>query len=139
LFLIYNILLTRITNWLAVTIILALVAGWFALFYGIHKIWPEKLSLENAMIIVAHLFDASATFTALTFFNYTEQHVLPNFLIDIAGPWIMFPLKIIVVWGVLYLIDKHVDSVYLRNFLKIVIVILGLAQGTRDFLTLAML
>lgn len=138
---IYNILFTRITNWLGATIILALLAGWFALFYGIHKLWPKKMSFENAMIIVAHLFDGSATFSALTFFGdiYTEQHVLPNFLINMSGPWIMFPLKIFVVWGVLHLVDKNIDSVYLRNLMKIIILILGLAPGIRDFLTLAML
>ncbi len=137
--LVYNIYLTNITNWLGVTIILSLVIVWIALFFGIHKIWPKKLSLENAGIMIAHLLDASSTFTALTFFGYYEQHVLPSFLINIAGPWVMFPLKIFVVWGVLYLIDKYTDSVYMKNFLKIIIIILGLSQGIRDFLTIAML
>lgn len=140
-FIVYNLLLTRITNWLGVTIILALLAVWFALFFGIHKTWPEKLSLSNAMIITSHLLDGSATFTALTFFGniYKEQHVLPGFLINIFGPWIMFPLKISVVWGVLYLVDQNVKPGNLRSLLKIVILILGLAPGLRNLLTIAML
>jgi len=108
-------------------------------FFGIHKIKPKLLSIENTGILTSHLFDASATFTALTFFGYYEQHVLPSFLIDIFGPWIMFPLKIIVVWAVLALIDRSKEDIFFKRFLKIIILILGLSLGIRDFLTISLL
>ena len=136
-FLIYNIILTRISNLLGFGLILLLVGIWAAIFFGIHKFRPNLLSFENAGIISAHLFDASSTFTALTYFGYYEQHVLPTFLINIFGPWIMFPLKIIVVWLVLNVLDKETKDIFFKNFLKIVILILGLALGTRDFLTVS--
>ncbi|MDD5416395.1 MAG: DUF63 family protein [Candidatus Aenigmarchaeota archaeon] len=139
LLLLYNLSLTRITNLLAVTIVLSLVAFWFLAFFGYHKLFPKKLSFINAGILIAHLFDASSTFTAVSFFGYYEQHVLPGFLISIFGPWIMFPLKIAVVWTVLYLLDKNIMDIQMKNFLKIVILILGLALGIRDFLTIAMI
>jgi uncharacterized membrane protein len=135
----YNLTLTRITNFSGFSIVLLLVTTWSLVFFGVSRLRPKRLSLENAGILVSHLFDASSTFTALTFFGFYEQHVLPSFLIDIFGPWIMFPLKIIVVWVVLDFIDKSKEERFLKGFLKIVILILGLALGLRDFLTISML
>lgn len=141
LFLLYNLSLTVIKNLFGFEFILLLIGGWSLVFYGIHRIRPKLLSLENAGIIVSHLFDASSTFTALTFFGFYEQHVLPNFFILTLGlgPWVMFPLKIIVVWVVLYYIDKSKEDVFFKRFLKIIILILGLALGFRDFLSVSML
>jgi len=141
LFLLYDLSLTTIKNFFGFSIIVILIGFWSLLFYGIHKVKPKLLSLENAGIIVSHLFDASSTFTALTFFGFYEQHVLPNFFIKTLefGPWIMFPLKIAVVWIVLYYIDKSKEDLFFKRFLKIIILILGLALGLRDFLTVSML
>lgn len=140
LLLIYNASLTSINNFFAFSIILILVAFWFLIFFGINRFKPKLLSKENAGIIVSHLFDASSTFTALTFFGYYEQHVLPSFLINlVGGAWVMFPLKIIVVWTVLHIIDISEEDVFFKRFLKIIILILGLALGIRDFLTVSML
>jgi uncharacterized membrane protein len=140
-FLIYNLSLTKINNLFGFGVILSLIAFWSLLFYGVHRLKPKLLSLENAGIIISHLFDASSTFTALTFFGFYEQHVLPNFFIRTLslGPWVMFPLKIVVVWTVLYYIDKSKEDPFFKKFLKIVILILGLALGIRDFLSVSML
>ena len=137
----YNLTLTSINNLFGFGLILALIGGWSLLFYGIHRIRPKLLSLENAGIIIAHLLDASSTFVALTFFGFYEQHVLPNIFINTLklGPWAMFPLKIAVVWAVLYYIDKSKEDPFFKRFLKIVILILGLALGIRDFLSVSML
>jgi len=87
---------------------------------------------KNHLIVSAHLFDASATFTGVQFFGYTEKHVLPNFLIQQTGAWIMFPLKLCVVITVIYLIDKTIEDETIRRLIKIVILILGLGPGIRD-------
>jgi uncharacterized membrane protein len=139
LFLLYNLTITSITNINGFVIVLSLAVIWTAVFFGIHYLKPKILSSINAAIISSHLLDASATFTALSFFGYYEQHVLPTFLINIFGPWVMFPLKIIVVWLVLYAIDKYSEDKLFNNYLKIIILILGLALGIRDMLTLSML
>ncbi len=138
-FLLYNLTLTKIENPFAFIFILCLTFFWFLILLGVRYLKPKVLSLENLGIITSHLFDASSTFTAITFFGFYEQHVLPTFLISIFGPWIMFPLKIFVVWPILLLIDKSKEDIFFKNFLKIVILILGLALGTRDFLTISML
>ncbi len=138
-FLFFNLALVKISNPAGAIIILGLVSLWALIFFGFSYLKPKLLSKINAGIIVSHLLDASSTFTAVSFFGYYEQHVLPTFLINIFGPWIMFPLKIIVVWAVLYGIDKYSDDRFFANFLKIIILILGLSLGIRDFLTVGML
>jgi len=140
----YNIANFRIENWAAVGMIGGLFAFWVALFFGFSRFKPKIFSRMNAGILSSHLLDASSTFIALTFFGYQEQHVLPTFLIDLAGgpaagAWIMFPLKIFVVGGVLLLLDKYGEDEQFKNFLKLIILILGLALGTRDFLTVGMM
>jgi uncharacterized membrane protein len=140
LFLMYDLSLTVIKNFFGFSVIIILVGSWGLIFYGIHKLRPKLLSLENAGILVSHLFDASSTFTALTFFSFYEQHVLPNFFIKTLnlGSWVMFPLKIVVVWTVLYYIDESKEDMFFKRFLKIIILILGLALGVRDFLSVSM-
>lgn len=135
----YDLTLIRISNWEGFTIIVGLASLWALVFFGISHFKPKWLSKINAGILTSHLLDASSTFTALTFFGYYEQHVLPSFLIDMFGTWVMFPLKIIVVWTVLYVIDRSNEDKNMKNLIKIMILILGLALGLRDFLTVSML
>ena len=51
----------------------------------------------------------------------------------------MFALKIAVILPVLMIIDRYSDDRFFTNFLKIIILILGLALGIRDILTVSML
>jgi uncharacterized membrane protein len=127
--LLFNATLTRITNFTGLFYDIGLIVIFGMIFFGIHKLRPKLLSLENAGIITSHLLDASSSFVAITFFGFYEQHVLPG----------LFPLKIIVVWFVLYYIDKSKEDKFYKNYLKIIILILGLALGIRDFLTVSML
>ena len=84
------------------------------------------------------MFDASTTFVALQFFPYFEQHVLPGFFISMFGPVAMFFIKLPVVAAVLYYLDKDMNEPEKKNFIKIVILILGLGPGLRNFLRLGM-
>ena len=90
---------------------------------------------ENTFLLNVHMFDATTTFVALTYFNYFEQHVLPGFHIHIFGPASMFILKLVVISAVLYIFDKEMkNDAEKRTFLKIVILILGMGPGIRNFL-----
>ena len=195
-------ILSALTMWflpLANPLPFVAIAGttllWVALIYSVSRLlklsyfskWPKAqgqalaiLSPVNQAVLAAHFLDASSTFFALTNFGYFEQHVLPTFLINIFGPIVMFPLKIVVVLIVLALIDRYsgakpvqgtlesfakpaatmennhesqgqaahgaqdqgTDGMAMQrnrdfsNFLKIVIVILGLAPGLRDLIRL---
>ena len=102
--------------------------------FGKHKRLQKFLTFETKAILLAHLLDASATFTAIAFFGAYEKHVLPSYLINIFGPWIMFPLKIIVVGFVLYYLDKEEKDAYETKYIKLFIFSLGVGTGTRDLL-----
>jgi uncharacterized membrane protein len=129
-----------------------LAVGVTALVAGVAYVLTKRCSWmaiywkspTNLAIMFAHLLDASATFTALQWFTYGEKHVLPNFLITLTGtPAVMFPLKAIVIALVLYVLDVEIKkdlekSALLGTLIRIAILVLGLAPGTRDLLRLAM-
>ncbi|UCD03123.1 MAG: DUF63 family protein [Candidatus Aenigmatarchaeota archaeon] len=98
----------------------------------------EIFTTINASILSAHFFDATATFFAIAVFStiggygYTEQHFLSRSLIPFLGPQVMFLLKFVVIVPVLYYIDRYTEDRELSNFLKLVILILGLAPAARN-------
>lgn len=98
----------------------------------------------NLILFFAHFLDASATFVGIDFYNYTEKHVLPSFLIGISNSAIiMYILKFLVVFFVVYLIDiKYKNELekdkILTGLVKLCIFILGLGPGIRDMLRLGM-
>lgn len=119
-----------------------MILGFVFLFTGIFTT-PKLINIMrpyftnvNIAILGAHFLDASATFVSMSFFGYSEQHVVPRLLINLLGPWVMFLLKIVIVIPALVLIDRYTEESNFRNFLKIVILILGLAPGLRDTIRL---
>ncbi len=93
----------------------------------------------NLMIIYAHMLDASSTYIGVDWFDYYEKHVVPTFLIDIAGTAaIMFPLKLLILLPVLFMIDKSIEDPSLRNITKLALITLGLAPAVRNTLRLAL-
>jgi uncharacterized membrane protein len=122
---------------------LAQVLGSWALLSSVFVIFRNKWSLIkdkfNLSVLLAHIFDASATFVAIDFYPYGEQHVLPNALIGLTGTaLVMFPLKIIVILFALYVIDSYIEDKTIKNMLKLAILILGISTGLRDLLSLVM-
>lgn len=103
---------------------------------AIEKIVKHKI---NFSIVLAHLFDASTTYVAVEYFNYTEQHVLPNALNQLFDTYLtLFPMKIIVIVAVLYIIDQYFEDQTIKNLLKLTVFVLGLAPGLRNILTMAL-
>ncbi len=117
------------------------VLGSWALVSSVFIIMRNKWSLIkdkfNLSVLSAHIFDASATFVAIDFYPYGEQHVLPNALIGLTGTaLVMFPLKIAVILLALYVIDSYIEDKTIKNMLKLAIFILGMSTGLRDLLSL---
>ncbi len=93
----------------------------------------------SRMIIYAHMLDASSTYLGVDWFFYQEKHVLPTYLIDLAGTAaIMFPLKLAVLLPVLYMIDRSLQEPSLRNLTRLTLITLGLAPAVRNTLRLAL-
>lgn len=139
----------------ALLAMISLTAFWAMLLIFVKKITERNLekaskiraaiarlfTQENTSLLSVHMFDATTTFVALSYFPYFEQHVLPSFFIAIFGPAVMFVLKFVVVAAVLYVLDKEMHKETereKRKFIKLVILILGLAPGLRNFFRLVM-
>jgi len=93
----------------------------------------------NQMIIYAHMLDASSTFIGVDWFDYYEKHVVPTFFINLVGTAaIMYPLKLLVLLPVLYMIDRSMQEPSMRNLTRLALVTLGLAPAVRNTLRLAL-
>jgi uncharacterized membrane protein len=94
------------------------------------------LSRENLAILSVHFLDATATVVALSHFGYMEQHVVPRLFFPFLGPYAMFLLKALVVLPALWAIDRYAGDPRFTRFLKLVVLILGLAPGLRNLVRL---
>jgi len=105
------------------------------LFFFRRKFDFLKSSL-NLFAIISHLFDATSTFVNITFFNYIESHIVGNYFIELFNSAIvMYPLKLLVLIPALIYLDKQKEDKNLINFFKIIIIVLGLGPGIRNFIT----
>ncbi len=109
-----------------------------SVFIILRNKWSLIKDKFNLSVLMAHLFDASSTFVAVNFYGYSEQHVIPNVLTSLTGTaLVMYPLKITIILLALYVIDTNVEDETIKNMLKLAILILGLAPGLRNFLSLS--
>lgn len=87
-------------------------------------------------IVPAHMLDASATFLAVEYLGYFEEHVFENLLIQIVGTaLVIYPLKIIVL-GIILVMLRRMEG---GTFWYFALVVLGYAPGLRDTLTIMLL
>jgi uncharacterized membrane protein len=105
----------------------------------LRRLWPKRLRLlqsrENVLVVCCHLIDATVTFVGIDLYDYAEQHILPRTLIGLTGTAsVMYLLKITALPVVLYLLDKYVEDQEMNSFIKMVVMVLGLAPATRNFL-----
>jgi uncharacterized membrane protein len=106
---------------------------------------PLKLPVfskpENLAIIFAHLLDGCATFIAINYYGFYEEHLLPIYMIGLAGndAFIMVPAKLVLILVVVHFVDKWqkeeagADETLYRA-IKILLFILGIGPGIRDML-----
>ncbi|NOZ81553.1 MAG: DUF63 family protein [Candidatus Micrarchaeota archaeon] len=140
----YNVTMIHISNWWAFVLILSFTSFWAAVSFSIHKV----IGKLNSGILSAHMLDASSSFVSVAFFGYCEQHVLTGMITGAYcsvlpfsmpfAPWLIFPLKLAVILPALLLIDRYSENKNQANFLKLIVLILGLALGTRNALTVSM-
>jgi|GEM_PF-1262037 len=133
-----------------VLLVLGVWLFWIALFWLLRKRFAGFFKNWNFAALSAQMFDASSTFVALTFFsNFWEKHVLGStamlffesrnlLLVNGSASWIMFALKLLVVPAVLFAIDKYGETEDEKKFLKMIIILLGIAIGIRNTLEIWM-
>ncbi|MDD4354036.1 MAG: DUF63 family protein [Candidatus Nanoarchaeia archaeon] len=98
-----------------------------------YSIFKNNLSIAA---IMSHLFDATSTFVNIDFFGYIEVHIIGSFFTELFNTGIvMYILKLVVLLPLLYYLDKDSDKKF-SNYLKIMICVLGLGPGIRNFITI---
>lgn len=139
------------TAYLGGLIVIGLViASTFLVWVGIKLLsgkwpkWKEVGTGVNILIVGGHMLDASATFIGIDRYNYVEKHILPSTLMEIFGTAaIMYPLKLVFLIPALYIMDigmkeEAEQSPHLMALVKLTILILGFAPGTRDIIRMAL-
>lgn len=108
-------------------------------FYLVARHFKSSIFTDplNLSILMVHLMDASSTYIGVDKLGYFEKHVVPTYLINLTGTaLVMYPLKLIIFIGVLYVLDTQFDdderSVNLKVLIKMVILVLGLSPATRN-------
>ncbi len=88
-----------------------------------------------AFAISSQLLDGCATFYAVEYLGYGEQHVLPNLIGQTIGFWAFPIIKFIVALALILLLEKEksIDE-NLKWLIISVVMIVGLAPGLRDTL-----
>lgn len=127
-----TLVLGKLTQFTGMAISLVLLVPFALIFYFV------KWKPENKLVSMAHIFDATATFTAIQFFGFSELHVIPRLLIGSLSPLAFIVVKVLAIVGVLILIDRYSDDKKFNNFLKLIIAIVGLAPAIRDFFLLGL-
>ncbi|MEM0473391.1 MAG: DUF63 family protein [Candidatus Aenigmatarchaeota archaeon] len=96
-----------------------------------------KFSIENKIVLSLQALDSIVTAIAITWFGYTEQHVLPRILIEKTNTAFSFVIvKIAVIYFALKLLDDYEKDKEFNFYIKLLIAVLGLSTGLRSLLRL---
>ncbi|HIP25096.1 MAG TPA: DUF63 family protein [Archaeoglobus profundus] len=123
----------NIENLFVFPTVVTLASGLTLLYLLISKFVKHMNNKLSLTVFFAHMLDCSSTYVGVQYLGYRELHVLPRYLISMFGPWIMIPIKFTIFLILLYLLDKEKDN-QLKNFLKFVLIVLGLAPALRNSL-----
>ena len=139
-FILFGVFFTQITitNFLGVFQILSLDLIALVIILNLGNLKNFTRSVFNKLTIFSQVFDANATFVSLQLYAFREQHVVPNLLVSsLGGNWAIFIfIKLAMVVAFLYFVEKYLENENFKNWIKLIAIILGLAQGTRDLLAL---
>ena len=132
------ILILTLLFWAGTIIFLKKISRHLSLPIELKSLGPTSL------MIFSQFLDGAATFIGIDFYGYYEKHVLPSLLIEVTGTAaVMFLLKFIMLVSIIYLLDVEYRRMMnelpvMNGLIRIVVVILGMAPGTRDMLWLAL-
>lgn len=116
--------------WWVIPAGLALSAAISSIFF---LICPKAMKNDlSVLVMFSHMLDGFETYFGITYLGYWELHVLPRFLIERFGAISLPVVKFFVFFAILYLLDTSEEEEKLKNYIKFVLIVLGLAPGLRD-------
>ena len=128
-----------IENFFIATLISLLIA--LIIYTTFSKFFFNKR--ENIAILFAHSLDAISSFIGIHFYNFSEEHILAEYLIKISGtPAILIPIKLIAISIIIHVIDKsfikgEISELFYK-ILKFTIFIIGFGPGLRNSLLITL-
>ncbi|HLC79131.1 MAG TPA: DUF63 family protein [archaeon] len=124
-------------EWQGAAIVVALsTAITFATKFAVELKYKNFFSNKaNILVVAGQVLDGSATFVATHIFNCGEQHPLSATILGV-NPALFIVVKIIIALLIIHAADSDIKDENFRNFVKLAVIILGFATGTRDLLTL---
>lgn len=128
--------LANVHRWPEFVMILGMSLGIVALaYFAFGRLKSKLLKGKNWQVLFGHTLDACASFMAVGVVGgYTEQHVVPSAIFSVLPLWCFIPIKVFIILGALYVIDKETKKEW-NWMLKFTILVLGLGPGTRDAVT----
>lgn len=127
--------LLTLKNVYGLLLVLLFFSPWF-LFFTLFKKW----NIQNRLVSIAHMFDATTTSVSIYFFPILlEQHFLSAFFITTINPFSFIFVKLVGIVLALTIIDKFSEDKEYANFLKLILGILGAATSIRDFIAVGIL
>lgn len=137
---------SKFNNWswfIGTVALIAIIT--YALCWLIDKLTPYRILEDslNIFIIAGQAIDGIASVIAITFFNFSEQHVISNMVINIH-PALFAGIKLLLAILICYSLDDYLkesiqkhsnkpgQSLNRKNligFVKVIIAILGFATG----------
>ena len=124
----------KIVNWWVLPLSLLGASAFTLLFRIIASRVGKMNNPTSTLVMLAQMTDGFATFLGIQYLGYWELHVLPRFLINTFGPWIMVPAKFLLFLAIIYLLDTSEEGDDVKEFIKFVLIVLGFAPGIRDAL-----
>lgn len=124
-------LLPLFKHWLLLAQMIAMAAAPVLLFYFAAKRFGGKAALVPMLVVLGQAWDGAATFTGLGA-GYFEQHVVGNAIIAYS-PFLFYLVKVVFGLVVAWLLSREKESEE-TTFVALLIIIFGLAPGTRDAL-----
>jgi uncharacterized membrane protein len=141
--LIFN--LFSFNNWLIlIGVLILIVVVSYGICYLINKFTKYKILDDklNLYIVLGQGFDGIASAIAIAFFNFTEQHVVSDFLMRIH-PGLFVIVKILVAALIAWSLDDYLtekpEHKKLIKYIKVIIAILGFATGLASLLKLGVI
>lgn len=131
-------------NWFIGTVALILIVT-YTLCWLINKFTPYRILEDplNIFIVLGQAIDGIASVIAISFFNFSEQHIISNIVINIH-PVLFVGIKLLLAVLICYSLDdylkesihKHsnkpgqsLNRKHIIGFVKVIIAILGFATG----------
>ena len=140
--------------WFITTVALIIIVT-YAVCWLINKFTPYRILEDklNLFIVGGQAIDGIASVIAITFFNFSEQHLVSNIIINIH-PALFVGIKLLLAILICYSLDdylkesinkhdnkpgKSLNRKNIIGFVKVIIAILGFATGLASLLKMGLI